>query len=247
MGNACCRQENDPQRLSFHEALEGLEDCSFVHSGNQCCIESLVHGCDHLAIQPTMVAIHRPCPCGCGSRHLPTMTGQLQPHQFGIRSHQLEELMQELFRLHDLNGNGFLEEQELVQLNSKVAMLHYGRQTDLIAVKAKYRSLFREKLDPAGRPVPYGVFRQYVLRVLDALDPDPLAQEMIVEQFTAEARSARAVFHVPDFQSNSDQAFVSKLSFQSFPAVPWSNTYMVPPAVALSPRMVQNPVMYGGG
>jgi hypothetical protein len=129
---------------------------------------------------------------------------------------QLEEQMQELFRLHDLNGNGFLEEEELVQLNTKVAMLHYGKDTDLLAVKAKYRTLFREKLDPYGRPVPYSVFRAYVVQVLDALDPDPLAQEMILEQFTAEARSARAVFHLPSFaSSHSDQAFTSKISFQS--------------------------------
>jgi len=136
-----------------------------------------------------------------------------------VRTKHLEEMMSVLFRLHDLNSNGLLEEEELVQLNSKVAMLHYGKDTDLVAVKAKYRALFREKLDAEGRPVPYPIFRRYVLQVLDGLDPDPLAQEMIVEQFSAEARSARAVFHVDSFASSSDQKFLSKLSIPSFPSV----------------------------
>jgi len=133
-----------------------------------------------------------------------------------MRSKLLEELMLVLFNLHDLNQNGVLEEDELVQLNSKVAMLHYGRDTDVAAVKAKYRALFREKLNADGQPVPYSVFRQYVLQVLDSLDPDPLAQEMIVEQFAAEAQSARAVFHVDSFASSSDQVFLSKISMPSF-------------------------------
>jgi len=114
-------------------------------------------------------------------------------------SEQLEEMLQELFRLHDLNGNGALEEDELVQLNSKVAMLHHGRDTDLEAVKAKYRGLFREKLDPLGRPVGYATFRGYVQQVLNGLDKNPTAQEMIVEQFVAEAGSARTAFRVPSF------------------------------------------------
>eukprot|EP00408_Alexandrium_pacificum_P040266 CAMPEP_0171270588 /NCGR_PEP_ID=MMETSP0790-20130122/60787_1 /TAXON_ID=2925 /ORGANISM="Alexandrium catenella, Strain OF101" /LENGTH=447 /DNA_ID=CAMNT_0011739431 /DNA_START=9 /DNA_END=1350 /DNA_ORIENTATION=+ len=132
------------------------------------------------------------------------------------RGKHLEDMMLVLFNLHDLNSNGFLEEDELVQLNSKVAMLHHGKDTDVAAVKAKYRALFREKLDPDGQPVLYAVFRKYVLQVLDGLDPDPLAQEMIVEQFAAEARSARAVFHVDSFQSQSDQLYLSKLTVPSF-------------------------------
>lgn len=133
-----------------------------------------------------------------------------------------------LFSLHDLNGNGVLEESELVQLNSKVAMLHYGKDADLVAVKEKYRALFRDKLDPDGKPASYAVFRRYVLQVLDRLDPDPLAQEMIVEQFAAEARSARAVFHVPSFASSTDQSFLSKISMPSFPTSAVEDTPVLP-------------------
>mmetsp|Transcript_95465 Transcript_95465/g.275030 ORF Transcript_95465/g.275030 Transcript_95465/m.275030 type:complete len:324 (+) Transcript_95465:84-1055(+) len=132
------------------------------------------------------------------------------------RPPKLEALLKELFRLHDLNGNGTLEEDELVQLNAKVAMLHYGRDVDLDEVKAKYRRLFREKLNYEGRPVSYAVFRRYLLQVLDGLDTDSRAQEMIAEQFCLEAKAARAVFHLPSFASVSDVEFLSKISCQSF-------------------------------
>lgn len=131
------------------------------------------------------------------------------------RGEQTERMLRELFRLHDLNGNGLLEEDELVQLNEKVAMLHYGKDTDREAVKTKYRALFRAKLDPQGKPVPFTTFRRYVLQVLDALDPDPIAHEMIIEQFVAEAKSARATFHCASFASNADAPFLSRISFAS--------------------------------
>lgn len=140
---------------------------------------------------------------------------QQQVAQFSDRE-QLEEMLQELFRLHDLNGNGVLEEDELVQLNSKVAMLHHGKEADLVATKEKFRKLFREKLDPRGRPVSFFTFYQYVKQVLDGSDRSLPAQEMILEQFVAEARSARAVFHVPEFAESEDGAFLSKLSLHSF-------------------------------
>eukprot|EP00929_Paragymnodinium_shiwhaense_P038866 TRINITY_DN2047_c0_g1_i3.p1 TRINITY_DN2047_c0_g1~~TRINITY_DN2047_c0_g1_i3.p1 ORF type:complete len:184 (-),score=17.49 TRINITY_DN2047_c0_g1_i3:554-1105(-) len=38
-----------------------------------------------------------------------------------------EQLLQRLFRLHDLSGNGMLEEVELTKLNEKIAMLHHGK------------------------------------------------------------------------------------------------------------------------
>lgn len=105
--------------------------------------------------------------------------------------HRLEALMEELFHLHDLNGDGVLDETELVKLNQKIAMLHYGGDTDLKAVTQKYKNLFRSKLDPNGQPVPYIKFRSYAQEVLDGLDGDPEAQEMILEQFVAEAQSGR--------------------------------------------------------
>eukprot|EP00931_Biecheleriopsis_adriatica_P009935 TRINITY_DN111027_c0_g1_i1.p1 TRINITY_DN111027_c0_g1~~TRINITY_DN111027_c0_g1_i1.p1 ORF type:complete len:224 (+),score=56.90 TRINITY_DN111027_c0_g1_i1:74-673(+) len=157
---------------------------------------------------------------------------------------ELDTLMRELFRLHDLNGNGLLEIEELVQLNSKVALLHYGKDVDLMAVKARYRELFKQRLDADGNPVRYEKFRAYVNEVLHSMDPDPLAQEMILEQFAAEARSARAVFHLPSFSSHADKGFLPHLSFHA-------NSFMgrsplkkgismdeVPPSVPLSPQKV---------
>lgn len=113
-------------------------------------------------------------------------------HEVGVQ--RIEDLTRELFSLHDLNGNGMLEEAELITLNLQIAMLHHGKETDTAAVRAKYSELFRAKLDPEGRPVPYEIFRQYAAEVLDGLDNDPEAQEMILEQFVAEARSGREAF-----------------------------------------------------
>jgi len=107
---------------------------------------------------------------------------------------RLEELTWELFRLHDLNGNDLLEENELITLNEKIAILHHGKDTDTAEVRCKYRDLFRAKFDPEGKPVPYPVFRAYAKELLNGLDTDPEAQEMILEQFVAEARSGRQAF-----------------------------------------------------
>jgi len=131
------------------------------------------------------------------------------------RNRQLEELMQELFQLHDLNGDGVLEECELVQLNMKIKLLHHGKDADRQAVKAEYCALFREHLDPEGRPVPYQVFRRYMFRALDGLDRQSAAQQMIMEHFVEEAKSGRAVFHLPSFASVSDMTLLSHFSVQS--------------------------------
>lgn len=124
---------------------------------------------------------------------------------------KLEPLMQELFELQDLNKNGVLEEDELIKLNEKIAMLHYGKDTDRITVKQKYKDLFRSKLDPNGEPVPFPTFRRYMLGLLDDMDRDRLAQELILEQFIAEAKSGRVCFHCPSFQSVTDQPYRSKI------------------------------------
>lgn len=107
-------------------------------------------------------------------------------------SQQLEELVKELFQLHDLNRNGLLEEVELTKLNEKIALLHHGKNIDRSAVKEKYRVLFREKLNPQGQPVPFETFRTYILQVLGEFDPHEEPQIMILEQFIAEAHNARA-------------------------------------------------------
>mmetsp|Transcript_35984 Transcript_35984/g.81242 ORF Transcript_35984/g.81242 Transcript_35984/m.81242 type:complete len:422 (+) Transcript_35984:101-1366(+) len=125
----------------------------------------------------------------------------------------LEALTRQLFGLHDLKGNGVLEEDELIKLNEKIAMLHYGKDIDKVAIREKYSDLFRRKLNKDGRPVPYETFRDYMVQILAEIDRDPAAQEMILEQWIAEAECARTVFHCRSFQSISDDAFLSNIPF----------------------------------
>merc|ERR1712107_334925 len=96
--------------------------------------------------------------------------------------------------------------------NEKIAMLHYGRDVDRGAVREKFAGVFRNKLDADGKPVPYATFRQYMIEVLDELDPDRRGQVMIIEQWIAEAESGRAAFHFKSMQSMTDAPFLSKIS-----------------------------------
>lgn len=122
---------------------------------------------------------------------------------------EIQELLHELFRLHDLKSNGVLEEDELIKINEKVALLHYGKEgTDKAAIREKYQTIFREHLDAQGRPVPFEVFRNYMQGVVSALDPSLDAQLMMLEQFVAEAQSGREAFRYPSLQSDSDFAFM---------------------------------------
>jgi len=129
--------------------------------------------------------------------------------------------MAELFRLQDLNSNGLLEEEELCKLNEKIAMLHKGKDVDKEAVRARCRQIFRTKLDPEGRPVPYANFRQHMFQVLTDLDSNSQAQEMMLEQFIAEAKSARAAFHFESLASETDAAFLSKISLPGAEGPGW--------------------------
>jgi len=118
---------------------------------------------------------------------------------------RIEALVCELFWMHDLNSDGLLDEDELIRLNQKIAVLHHGKHADPVAIEAKYRGLFRARLNPKGEPVPFQIFRAYALEVLWALDPDDLeAQEMILEQFVAEARSGRQVWELERLASEVD-------------------------------------------
>lgn len=135
------------------------------------------------------------------------------------RSPFLEELMLKLFQLQDLKGDGMLEEEELMKLNEKIAMLHKGKDVDLEVVRKKYSNLFRSKLDPHGRAVPFCKFHVYMLGVLDELDTDQAAQEMILEQFIAEAQVARRLFYQGSFASDTDWPFMPKLSQGSWDAL----------------------------
>jgi len=129
-------------------------------------------------------------------------------------SERVEALIGELFCLKDLNSDGDLDVSELVILNRKIAVLHYGQDVDIATVKHKYENIFREHLDADGRPVPMAIVRRYVLQVLHELDPDQPAQEMILEQFIIEARIAREVFW-----NVTDTAAVIKLTGQQVSTV----------------------------
>lgn len=128
---------------------------------------------------------HAPSPGGRRRR----AKGQPAPGS-QVSAKRLEDLIHSLFLAHDMNSNGYLEEYELVTLNVKIALLHQGQDADVSEVRHKYKELFRQKLDAQGRPVPFAVFRSYALEFLDGLDSDPEAQELILEQFVAEALSA---------------------------------------------------------
>lgn len=102
-----------------------------------------------------------------------------------------DKLLEVLFTLHDLNNDGFLAEHELVLLNQMIAVLHHGMEADLEQVSRQFSALFRDKFDPDGKPIAFDVFRVYTLWLLDSYDRSPLAQEMMLEQFIAEAQQGR--------------------------------------------------------
>ena len=64
---------------------------------------------------------------------------------------ELDRLSRELFLLQDLDGDGLLGEDELVQINLTIAVLHHGDGADLVKVEDAYRAMFREKLNPDGQ------------------------------------------------------------------------------------------------
>merc|ERR1711957_462062 len=101
---------------------------------------------------------------------------------------------------------------ELVKLNEKIAMLHYGKDVNRSAVRTKYRDIFRRKLDADGHAVLYPVFRGFMQSMLHDIDEDVDAQEMILEQWIAEAQQAREAFYFASLASESDFAFLPSRS-----------------------------------
>lgn len=142
-------------------------------------------------------------PPGLRERRCEITVGQRAPVS-GTLEQRNEAMIRELFDVQDLNGNGLIEEAELVRLNERISWLHHGR-VDRNAVREKFTHVFRTKLDPQGRPVPFGPFRSFIREVLRELDPDPKGQEMILEQFIAEARSGRELARRPSLQSLLDE------------------------------------------
>jgi len=124
----------------------------------------------------------------------------------------LDELIQRLFDLQDLSSDGFLGEDELVQLNKKVIMLHKGRDVNKEEIRARYQELFRTRLSASGEPVPLSTFRKYILELLDSLDNDKTAQLFILEQWIVEADLGRRCFQDPSMQSLSDVPYLLVMS-----------------------------------
>lgn len=134
------------------------------------------------------------------------------------RSQELEQLIQELFRKQDLNGNGVLEEAELIKLNQKISYLHCAkddegedeRRSRQLSVKENMTKLFRERLDVRGNSIVYPLFREYILHQLDDVDTDERAQVMIVEQWVAEAVSGREAFAFCSVSSATDIMYMPR-------------------------------------
>jgi len=107
------------------------------------------------------------------------------------RAQRLEALIRQLFNLQDLNADGLIQESEL---RHSIASLRQGQAVNsALSMRTAGRALFLNRLDAYGRPVPYPTFRKYVLQILQELDPDEAAQEIILDQFVAEANMSRGV------------------------------------------------------
>lgn len=158
---------------------------------------------------------------------------------------RLEELTQQLFQLHDLNGDGFLDEAELIKLNEIIAILHQGSDANTSVVRQKYQAVFRSKLDPGGRPVPYQIFRRYAREVLEALDQDPQAQEMILEQFVAEAQSCRLLF--PGAVSSPEPCALTAPASAAVGTVPCAGGGSIANGAQAPAPALRAPALGGGG
>lgn len=147
---------------------------------------------------------------------------------------RLEELIRELFAAHDLNDDGLLQESELVTLNERIAVLHHGKQgAEVQTIRETYRQLFRTKLDPHGRPVAFDVFQKYARELVNELDNDPEAQEMILEQFVAEAKSGRQAMDLISVISDS-RTLEQRMA--EIPSRPLPDSSPLPPGSAFSTR-----------
>lgn len=159
---------------------------------------------------------------------------------------RLEDLTRELFKAHDLNDDGMLQEMELVKLNEQIAMLHHGKNREEIAeVRETYHKLFRTKLDPDGRPVPYEVFQKYARGVLEELDSDPEAQEMILEQFVAEAKAGRDAMDVASLMPEDSATLEQRLA--EIPSARGTDPTAEQAAERLPQQSLDEPLVAGSG
>jgi hypothetical protein len=117
-----------------------------------------------------------------------------------------------------LRGDGILEEAELVQLNEQIAFLHQGPSFDVSHVRETYSTLFRSALSPDGSPVTCEVFCAYTRKVLEGLDSDRNAQEMILEQWVAEAQVCKDLFGEATGKEVDPAAWAATMTAASAPA-----------------------------
>jgi len=104
----------------------------------------------------------------------------------------VDSMVDELFALQDLNGDGLLEEWELIKMNQVISLLHYGSLVNPIEVQERYSRLFRKHLNANGEPAGCATFRRYLSTALQEREDDKPSQVAIVEQLIAEAQLARA-------------------------------------------------------
>jgi len=244
---ACCPQDTAQSRtlwgqissLPFYAVDAALEDMFGLASTVAQCAES------KQIPEPEMVFSL----CYEDSEDLEEVDARDPTESFGdsdgattYRDHELEELMKKLFEVQDVDQNGTLEERELVQLNKKIALAHYGEGADLVAVQKRFQELYRTKLATEGQPGFYRAFRRYVLEVLEELDPDVRAQRPILEQLIAEATMGRELILDPRFRTASDESLVASLIARvaadgSQPAQTWRPVPQPPKARPVLPKI----------
>merc|ERR1712091_185428 len=81
-----------------------------------------------------------------------------------------------------------------------------------------------------------------MIAFLDEVDPDEDSQELILEQFAAEARSARLAFHQVSLESESDAPFIPKLSAEELSHVSRPRAHLpLAPVVAQPVSVIVSP------
>merc|ERR1711964_847934 len=99
----------------------------------------------------------------------------------------------------------------------------------------KFGEIFRTHLNENVDPVTYPTFRDYMVQVLDDIDPDKPSQEMIVAQFITEAKEGREAFRLASLASASDAPWMPAFQedatiFGPGAAAPGRGLLHIPPA-----------------
>ncbi|CAE8641503.1 unnamed protein product, partial [Polarella glacialis] len=165
-----------------------------------------------------------PCLHTSGSMDLMRLVSDMPVQEDSVRPRTAETIRA------DLSATALGAMIELIKLNEKIAMLHYGKDVDKgearlamalgmsvlqavrshgtqrtsLSVRDKYRNHFREHLDPDGKPVSYDRRSIFLERQI----------MKHILQWIAEAESARAAFFCNSMSSESDFEFLKHLSFR---------------------------------